>query len=285
MTRSYHTIFNLLALSIIIFIAVDVFYTIVRGKLSPVNAKKIIMPLKPEVKKRQRPPLTDYRLIIESKIFGSAEKKVEEVKPEVIEALEPTTLKVVLLGTATSDPQNTVAVIMDPRKRKQDFYRVGDSIQDAVVKKILRGKVIIRVKGKDEILIMEKGTKEKDIRPEPKRRSPPARPKRRKAGRRVSRSNLQGSRQSINKLLSQVRIRPHFKGGKADGLLLTRIKAGSVFAKMGLKNGDILQGVDGRSIKRPDDMLELYKKLESASQVSLEITRRGEQETIDYRLR
>jgi general secretion pathway protein C len=54
---------------------------------------------------------------------------------------------------------------------------------------------------------------------------------------------------------------------------------------LGIKNGDILQGVDGRSIKRPDDILALYKKLKSGSQVSLEITRRGEQKTIDYRLR
>ena len=280
MRRPYHTLLNLLVLSIIIFIVVDVFYTIVRGKLRPVNTKKVLMPFLPEVKGHQRPPFDDYRLIMERNIFGFTEKEAEQVEEEEIEASEPTSLKVALLGTAVGDLQSPVAVIMEPGKRIQNFYRVGDTIQDAVVKKIMRGKVIVRVRGKDEILIMEEGTRSK-----PEKKPPAPRPTRREATRTIRRSEMQGSLKNINKLLSQARIRPHFKGGKADGLSLTRVKADSIFAKMGLRDGDILQEINGRSIKRPDDIHALYKRLKSGTRLSLKITRKNQPKTINYRFR
>ena len=90
----------------------------------------------PEAKEYKKPPLNDYRVIIERNIFGTIEKKQEEVEQrevkEEIEALEPTSLKVVLLGTGTveGDPQSDVAVIRDQAKRSQNFYRVGDKEGD-----------------------------------------------------------------------------------------------------------------------------------------------------------
>jgi len=198
----------------------------------------------------------------------------------VVEVLEPTSLKVDLLGTVAGDSQSAVAVIKDAGKRKQHFYRVGDTVQDAVVKEIRRGQVIVRVGDKDEILRMKEKTGSKTAKkPKPVTRVP----KQKETSRKLDRADIRGSLKNINKLLSEVRIRPHFKGGKPDGLSLTRIKADSVFAKLGLKNGDVLQGVDGRSIKRPDDILSLYKKLKSGSRISLEITRKGKQKTVNYR--
>ncbi len=284
MTRSFQTIFNLLALSIIIFGSVDVFYRIVRGKLTTVHKAKVIMPFLPEVKEHRRPLLDDFKEIIERDLFGTTKKeevKKEEEKPveeKVVEVLEPTSLKVDLLGTVAGDSQSAVAVIKDAGKRKQHFYRVGDSVQDAIVKEIRRGRVIVRVGDKDEILRMEEKTGSK-TKPKPATRVP----KQKETSRKLDRADIRGSLKNINKLLSEVRIRPHFKGGKPDGLSLTRIKADSVFVKLGLKNGDVLQGVDGRSIKRPDDILSLYKKLKSGSRISLEITRKGKQKTVNYR--
>lgn len=289
-SKPYQTILNLIALSIIIFIVVDVFYTIVRGKIRPVNATKVMMPFLPEAKEYRKPPLNDYRGIIEENIFGTTVEKKEggqeEVK-EAVEVLEPTSLKVVLLGTGTveGDPQSDVAVIRDPAKKSQNFYRVGDTVQGAVVKKILRGKVIVRIGDKDEILMMEEKDKKQTEKKSPasKRTSKRAsKPTGEEATTLVNRSDLEGSLKNINKLLSQVRIRPHFKGGKADGLSVTRIKPGSIIDKLGLKNGDVIHGINGKAVKGPDGILELYKKLKSGSRVSLEISRKNKIKTINY---
>ncbi len=291
MKRPFHTILNLVLLTIVTYISVEVFYAFVRSNLRPVNTREVSLPLPPEVKRHKKPRLADYKVVIDKDIFGTKRIEIKEVvqKPieeKVVEELEKASLNVTLLGTIAGDAQSAAAVIKDAAKRKQGFYRVGDSVQDAVVKQILRGKVIVRVGDKDEILIMDeeggKGTKEQNAT---KTKSKIQKPKKTRARRTLKRSNIKDSLKNINSLLSQVRIRPHFTGGKADGLTLSRIKPDSVFAQMGLRDGDVLKGIDGKSISRPDDILALYKKLKSGSRISLDINRRNQSKIINYSFR
>ena len=280
MTKHYHTIFNLLALSIVIYTGVGVFYRVVAARLRQVDTKTFVVQHIPDDKGHQKPPLDDYLLIIDRNIFGSADRPSEEVKAEEIEALEPTSLKIALLGTVTGSPQNAVAVIEETGKRKQGMFKVGDSIQNAIIKMILRGKVILRVENRDEILTMEEaevGRAEKETQA--------LRPSGNGTTITVSRSVVEQSLKDINKLMSQARIRPHFKDGKPDGLALSNINSGSIFAKLGLKNGDIVQGMNDSNIKSPDDIMALYQKLKSGSQVELQIDRKGERQTLNYRFR
>jgi general secretion pathway protein C len=296
MTRYYHTIFNLLALSIVIYTGVGVFYRVVRARLTQVDTKTLVVQQHvPDDKGHQKPPLDDYQLIVDRNILGSADTTPEEVEAEEIEALEPTSMKVALLGTVTGNPQNAVAVIEETGKRKQGLYKVGDSIENAVIKMILRGKVVLRVENRDEILTMEEaaaqGAEKKGPGSRPRERGTTtkgrraSRPSERGTTITVSRSEVEQSLENVNKLLSEVRVRPHFRNGKPDGLALSRIKKGSLFAKLGLKNGDVVQGMNDSNIESPDDMMALYKKLKSGSRVKLQIKRRGQTETINYRFR
>lgn len=82
--------------------------------------------------------------------------------------------------------------------------------------------------------------------------------------------------------MSEVSIHPYIRDGKAEGFILTQIKPNSVFRKMGLRNGDIIVGVDGEKIESVDNALEFYEKLKSSSNVKLELNRRGQPQTIDY---
>jgi len=157
---------------------------------------------------------------------------------------------------------------------------VGDSVQGAIVKKILRGKVIIGVEGRDEILTIEEATalreKKKYITPSPTDTDVTIM---------VSRSDVRESMKNIHRLLSQVRVRPYFRDGKADGLSITNIRSGSFFSKLGLKDGDIIQGIDGRVIKTPEDVFQVYNKFQLGSQIALQIMRNNEQKIINYKFR
>lgn len=259
---------------------VGVFYRVVAAKLRQVDTKTFVVQNIPDNKGHQKPPLDDYRLIIDRNIFGSVDRTPEEVKAEEIEALEPTSLKIALLGTVTGIPQNAVAVIEETDKRKQGMFKVGDSIQDAIIKMILRGKVVLRVENRDEILTMEEA--EVGMADKEHQASSPS-----GIGTTitVSRSDVEQSLNDINKLMSQARIRPHFKDGKPDGLAVSNINRGSIFAKLGLQDGDIVQGINDNGIKSPDDIMALYQKLKSGSQVELQIDRKGERQTLNYRFR
>jgi len=280
MSKRYQIIFNLFALAVIIFIGVDLFYMIFRAQLREVDTQKIIIHHLPDIEGHGKEPLDYYRAIVKRNIFGSEEGGSKEIRTEEIEDLQPTALKLSLLGTVTGSQQNAFAVIEEINTKKQGLYRVGDSVQSATVKNILRGKVILRVKDRDEILTMEEatssGTEKEYLR---------SKPIEKRGTVMVSSSELQESIENVHQLLSQARIRPHFKDGRSDGLAITNIKAGSIFSKLGLKNGDIIRGINGRDIKSPDDVLEMYRKLKSSSQIALEIVRGGEKEIIKYEFR
>jgi len=279
MAKIYHIIFNLVALSALIYIGIDVFYRFVGVKLKEFNTEKVLMQHKPDLKQHEKEPLSYFNMITDRNLFGSTQKEAsEQVKAPEVETLEPTSLKIVLLGTVTGNEQNTVAVIEETGKKRQDLYRVGDSVQNAIVKMILRGKVVLRVGDRDEILIMEESsssTIEKGGKP----------PQSVNTERTITvkRSDLDKSLQDINQLLSNVRIRPHFKDGVADGLVITRIMADSIFSRLGIRNGDIVQEINGNPIENPDHILSMYNDMRSGSPISIQIMRRGQQQTLNYR--
>jgi len=279
MKKIYYTVFTLLVLSAIIYVGVDAFYRIVRAEFTGVEINKIVA-VKPAVYTIPGQPSFDqYRIIAQRNLFGSVEETQARTKENSVEALQPTSLKLALLGTVSGDPESAVAVIREMGKNKEGLFKVGDAIERATVKKILRGKVILRVGNRDEVLSMKEPTSSKQGK------APgivnPSRPE---GGRTItiSRSELERSIQNINSLLSQARVRPSFNKGKPNGLVVDQIRANSFFSKLGLRNGDIVNRVNGRLIRSPADIISAYNRLQSGSPISLTISRRGQQETLNY---
>ncbi len=289
MTKRYITIFNFVALSILVFIGVDLVYKLVGAQLNDIDTQEIATVRISPVKRYRKPSLSSYQAITDRNIFGSVENAAKEIQPD-LENLEPTKLKLALLGTVTGTRETAVAVIEETDKRKQGLYRVGDSVKDAILKVILRGKVVLRVGDKDEILTMEESSSRRASSPEPQRAVTSSRTSTRTrprvSTRTIRRSDIQESISDINSLLSQAQVRSHTsEDGSPGGLSINNIKAGSIYAKMGLRNGDVVQGVGGNPITSPDDILSLYEELKSGSSLSIQIMRNGREYTLNYRLR
>lgn len=280
MRKYYHTIFNLLALSVIICIGVELFYLIITAQLQTSNTQDSIVDRAPNAIRKSQHRFGYYEPIMKRNIFGSKKGISGEKELEGIEDLQPTSLQLALWGTASGNPQNAFAVIEEIDKKKQGLYRVGDSIKGAIVKKIVKGKVILKVDERDEILNIKEGSplggkgglSIPEITNEGDKKV-------------INRSDIQESMENLHRLLSQVRVRPYFRNGKADGLSVTNIKSGSFFAKLGLKNGDVVQGIDDRIINSPEDVLDVYKKFKLGSQVALTIMRNNEQKILTYEFR
>ena len=78
-----------------------------------------------------------------------------------IPTLKKTDLKLKLWGTITGNGVRAYAIIEEGTKREQKLYKVGETVQNATIKIILREKVILSVEGKDELLVIE--TKRVDV--------------------------------------------------------------------------------------------------------------------------
>jgi general secretion pathway protein C len=277
-----------LVLSVVIYSGVDIFYTLAGSKFARVKIDSVATePSKGATTVAKRPRFNHYVEAINRELFGAVEKADEAPSKLEIEDLERTALNITLLGTVSGDSQSASAVIQEKAKRTQSLYKEGDAVQNATIVKILRGKVILRVGDKNQILTMEeKSTSSKRTSSASAGRRPSGRaPSQPGTGITLDRSMVTKSLENINELISQVRVRPHYKDGKADGLMLSQVRPNTLVTKMGLRNGDIIKRVNGEDITSPDDIMGFYEELKSGSSVSLEINRRGKDKTLTYSFR
>lgn len=103
----------------------------------------------------------DVRIILQRNLFGSAtiEDKEAVAEGSDVDGLQPTSLKLVLLGTVIDDKDESRAIILEKDKKTQDIYRLGEIVQGAVLKEILRGKVVLTYNNRDEVLDMSEAEK------------------------------------------------------------------------------------------------------------------------------
>ena len=71
-----------------------------------------------------------------------------------------------------------------------------------------------------------------------------------------------------------VRVVPAVKDGKPAGFKLYAIRPSSVFARIGLQNGDTLVEINGFSLDSADQALEVYTKLREATSLELDLKRK-----------
>jgi general secretion pathway protein C len=86
----------------------------------------------------------------------------------------------------------------------------------------------------------------------------------------------------LNRIATQARIVPSFKNGVANGFKLFSIQPGSLYASIGIQNGDVIQRVNGYEINSPEKALELYQKLKEAGQVRIDGERAGRPFSKEY---
>lgn len=274
MTARYRIIFILVAITVVSYLSVNIFYTVLHARVSSIKINDVHETAQTRQPIVAKPPLTSYNVISQRNLFRTVEKAGAEIQINV-EELEKTKLNLDLLGTVFGNGKNDFAVIEEKDKKEQGLFRVGDTVASAEVIKILRGTVVLRVNGRDEVLTM----KEEEPGGEQDRSVSTARSG---GSITVDKTEVDQAFNNMNQLLTQVRIRPYFSSGKPDGFMVSNIQSGSIFQKMGLRSGDVIRGVNDRPITSADDMLELYRGLQSGSEINLNIKRRGKEETLTY---
>lgn len=95
----------------------------------------------------------------------------------------------------------------------------------------------------------------------------------------VKRADLNKATGNLGALASQARIVP---SAKDNGFKIFSIAKDSLYTKIGIQNGDVLKSINGIELSSPDKALEAYSRLQSASKLSLDIVRKGQNETLEY---
>ncbi|MBI5502007.1 MAG: hypothetical protein HY907_17325 [Deltaproteobacteria bacterium] len=85
--------------------------------------------------------------------------------------------------------------------------------------------------------------------------------------------------------MRQARVMPHEENGEVIGFKVYGIRRDSLFGKLGLENGDLIQSINGIPMTGADKALQAYGRLRMADRISVTVTRRGESITMNYNLR
>jgi general secretion pathway protein C len=237
-----------------------------------------------------------FKSEIEEKISGP-NKETEKIDPE---KFEPATLKLILRGTVVGLPE-VYAVIENKNTHHQSLYEVGDSIQDAIIKNVLRRKVILTYQGKDQILEMEDKRKDQILERQDKskdqilERQDKSKDQIFEVGENsknisalrmlarktelekapVSKALIKILSDNINELMTQARFRPHLKDGQRDGLMIYGIRPDSEFSHVGFRNGDIIKYFNGIAITSSEDIIGFFSEMMKTDNAKIILSRRG----------
>ncbi len=70
-----------------------------------------------------------------------------------------------------------------------------------------------------------------------------------------------------------------------EGFTLSEVRPGGVYHTLGLKNGDILLGVNGLELSDPASALQAFTAIKGANRIKVDIVRNGSPMTLRYTLR
>ena len=101
----------------------------------------------------------------------------------------------------------------------------------------------------------------------------------------VDRRELEKTVENINEVFTQARAVPFFQDGKTVGFRVFAIKPGSVFEKIGLQNGDVIQRVNGVELTDPTKAISLFTELQNEGHIALDLQRNAQSKSFSYEIR
>jgi len=309
LTPRHLIIVNLLLLALVAYSGALTVTTAIAARLAPGPALRLSPP-PPALKKEEKRPASHYAAISNRDIFNSV--KPQEVVPTP--APVATECKGKLLGVVVNKrtPGESYAIVETSADHKQDSYKVGRVVPGCgTVKEVAWEQIILSHAGRDEIMKLQlsaaltgppvgpgsAGAAALASAPASttSAANPPAGGGTGAAGTpeinvrqlseneyQLDRGEVDGALENMNQLFTQMRAVPHFEGGKAVGFRLFAIKQGSLFDRIGLRNGDIIQEINGRDVSDAAAALQMFQELRSERQITVKAIRNKEPKTLSY---
>lgn len=224
---------------------------------------------------------SDFNLqaLLSANLFGQAAPATKAA--ETLETIPLSSLNLVLTGVMVT-PAGSFALISSDGGPETPFAAGQDIVSGVSLYAVYADRVLIRRGGATESLMLKdtgpnlpEGSIKTASGPNP-RTTAGVQPR----GENNFAVNRQQLTQQMQKpdFLTQALMVPNAGGG----FLVREIQAGSMYEKLGLRVGDVIQSVNGQPVNTMEDVMRLYQQFESVTSVSMEIRRAGRTETLSY---
>ena len=278
------TILILLFIALAVGLIADIVFRAISARVSSVPHLQTAMTEPSAESPDEKEPLDTYRVIWERNLLRTTDQVTAVEGQMDLDSLQATRLQIELLGTVAGDGTYNYAIIEEKDKKKQRLLKVGDTIGNATLARVMRNAVVFKVGDRDEVLKMKRPEERASSRAEGVPGRVPSPAEARDAGAPPAEP---GSQADVLNILTQARLSPHISmgsSGKPDGVAVSNIRPGSIVQNIGLVNGDVIQEVNGKAISNSSDIVEAYKDLKPGSTISVKIRRMGKQVTLNYNM-
>jgi general secretion pathway protein C len=236
----------------------------------------VIKPSSPTVGRSGGVEIADLGALSRSHPFGRAVAVPTQPIPAETR-VAPSTLNMTLKGVAMRSAGGCALIL--PQGQPESAFCAGEEIVPGVrLDSVERDRVVIVRNGVRESLVM------KDVEAPPGAFSAGPAPVVQSAGtgrQVVDRAQLQ-KQLGRPEFLSQALIVPN-PGG--NGFLVRQVQSGSLYEKLGLRQGDVIKTVNGQPLTNMDDVMRLYQQFGTAQRVLVDVQRQGRTETLYYDMR
>lgn len=234
-------------------------------------------------------PVTDYLAMARRDLFATPGDESGPLHPGGVLQKGPSNLK--LLGTGGAGAAG-YAIVEKKSGKEQIVVGIGDEIDGAELKEIGWRRAILTRDDSEELLVVPadmaveaaKKTATKaagatnSVRDENIRELGDDRWM-------IASAEVDDQLNNLSSLFTQMRAVPNMTDGVANGFRIFAIRRNSLFQKLGLKNNDVVQRVNGMDLNDPARALGLLEEMKGENQLSVDVLRGGEPRTLTYEIR
>jgi general secretion pathway protein C len=223
----------------------------------------------------------DLQGLLAAQLFGQA---TPDSAPSAtpVEQIPASDLNLVLVGVVAAGPESLALIRVEPEPETP--FAIGDEISHGVtLRAVYPDRAIIQRRGRTEALLLEDVAASLGDTALASTPAVSAQPGIRAQGGNSFTVDREFVRTELRNpdIFRQALIVPNAGGG----FLVRQIQPGSVYAKLGLRVGDVIRKLNGQRINSANEALRLYQQLgglEQVGAVQMEVMRAGRIEQLEY---
>ncbi|MEW6056741.1 MAG: type II secretion system protein GspC [Bdellovibrionota bacterium] len=237
--------------------------------------------------------IDEYSAVLARNIFNSQGLIPEEGTDLASGPARKTNLPLNLIGTVVlADELKSIAAIEDRSQNLVFPVRIEDTIEDKIkVTKIEHLKVYFVNKSTGHLEYVEIVEDAPTLNMQPLRPTSSAPQKAEGITKtdetkfEVERNVIDRATTNLSEVLQQARAVPNFENGMPDGYKILQIVPNSIYDKLGLKNGDVICGLNGEPVNDPGKAFQTFNELKTSNHVEICIKRNGKKTVFNYDIR
>jgi general secretion pathway protein C len=223
-----------------------------------------------------RRELSDYTSILDRGLFG------EGKGPSGTSSSETSAFR--LIGTI--EGEHFAGAVLEDASGVQNFYRIHEKMPDgSQIVKVQRDKITMRrpdgvtfdLQVVDDARIVNVSKPGAGVTGGVRKLS--------EGKWAVDQREIASNTENLSQVLTQARALPYVENGKTVGFKINDIMPGSIFEKIGIQNGDVIQKINAQDMDDPGKFFQLYQGLKEEKNITVDLMRAGQRQTLNYEIR